>query len=95
MTTWKILTGDVREKLAEIPSGSVQCVVTEVRMPLDNFGIAIAASVILLVFFSAWLFTREHIYLRCCGLGLFALTWAAYGRFLGLSWFSWFPLPVQ
>lgn len=28
MTRWQILTGDVREKLAELPDGSVQCVVT-------------------------------------------------------------------
>jgi DNA modification methylase len=27
-TTWRVLVGDVREKLAELPSGSVQCCVT-------------------------------------------------------------------
>lgn len=28
MQTWRVLTGDVREKLAELPDGSVQCCVT-------------------------------------------------------------------
>jgi DNA modification methylase len=28
MTNWQILHGDVRDKLAELPAGSVQCCVT-------------------------------------------------------------------
>ncbi len=41
MTTWQILVGDVREKLAEIPAGSVQtCVTSPPYWGLRDYGVA-------------------------------------------------------
>jgi DNA modification methylase len=40
-TTWRVLVGDVREKLAELPAGSVQCCVTSPPyFGLRDYGVA-------------------------------------------------------
>lgn len=41
MTTWQVLVGDVRERLAELPDGSVQCCVTSPPYwGLRDYGVA-------------------------------------------------------
>lgn len=61
-----------------------------------NVGIAIATCVVLVIFLGTWLWVNHrHVYGRYLGLSLCLIAAIVYGRLLGLSWFSWFPLPVQ